>query len=157
MSDNKKYLVFVIFAVLFYFLFVVNEKVENGGIYGEIKSKCAVPGNTVISPSGKYSLIVTAGDDGTVEYNKFSIAAAPGSSGTEAVIFSSADKFRTRDALYFLWGNNDAVWVYSGDTGTFYWEKSGEKEWLKRSFYEKPSEPPELLVRLKPGTFEKKD
>lgn len=155
MRNNKKYMVFIIFAVLFYFLFVVNEKVENVGIYDEIKSKCASPGNPVLSPSEKYSLIVTDGNDGTVEYNKFSIASVSGSSTTETVVFSSGDKFRTRDALFFLWGNNDSVWVYSGDTGTFYWEKGGEKEWVKRSFYEKPSEPPELLVRMKPRTFEK--
>ena len=155
MQKHKKHIVFIIFAVLFYFLFVLNEKIENGGIYDEIKIKCATPGNPVLAPSEKYRLIVTEGDDGTAGYNKFSIAGAGRSSDTFEVVFESKDRYRTRDALFFLWGKNDTVWVYSGDTGTYYWEKTGEKIWTKTSFYEKPSEPPELLVRLKPRSFEK--
>ncbi len=146
-----------IFAAMLYFLFILNENVGKNGIYDEIKSKCAVTGNPVLSPSGKYSLIINGGDDGTCEYNKFSIAGILESSVENSIIFESKDKYRTRDALYFLWGKNDTVWVYSGDTGTYYWERSGEKIWTKRSFAEKPCEPPELLARMKPRYFEKKN
>jgi hypothetical protein len=136
------------------FLLLLNKNGSNEGIYAEIKSKCAIPGNPVISPSKKYTLIVTGGHDGTVEYNKFSIAGASVSSITNEVVFDSIDRYRTRDTLFFLWGKNDSVWVYSGDTGTFYWEKSGDNDWTKRTFAHKPCEPPEFLIKLRPRNFE---
>jgi hypothetical protein len=154
MQKKIIYFIFFIIAAAAGFLLLFNKNGRNDGIYAEIKSKCAIPGSPIISPSKKYALIVTGGYDGTVEYNKFSIAGASVSSITNEVVFESIDRFRTRDSLFFLWGKNDSVWVYSGDTGTFYWEKSGENEWTKWSFAQKPCEPPELLVKLKPRNFE---
>lgn len=154
MPKKMSYIIFFILSAMAAFFLLFGKSARNEGIYTEIKSKCSIPGSPVISPSKKYALIVTGGYDGTVEYNKFSITGASVSSITNEVVFESTDKYRTRDSLFFLWGKNDSVWVYSGDTGTFYWEKSVENQWTKWSFTQKPCEPPELLVKLKPRNFE---
>lgn len=71
-------------------------------------------------------------------------------------MFESEDDYRVRDTYYLLWGEDDTVWVYSGDLGTFYWEKHGH-EWVKKSYYENREtvNVPEALRELEPQSFAK--
>ena len=95
----------------------------------------ATPGHPVVSPSGRYQLQVTEGFDGAVRFARFGIATMSQVGRDPVVEFIGPDSFRARDALFFLWGKRDRVWVYSGDLGTFYWERDGEEaKWQKRAY-----------------------
>lgn len=115
------------------------------------RSGLARPDNPVQSPSGKYVLGVKAETADGGKSWRFTI------SQSGSVLFTSAEAFRTRDALFLLWDDNDRVWVYSGDNGTFFWERAADGSWQKRAFVENRSVPvPALLKQLKPGYFDTK-
>lgn len=110
--------------------------------------------NPVKSPSGKYLLIIIEGNDGIVNYNQFQIAKINNEEMKSEVIFNSLDKFRTRDTVYFLWDNEDRVWVYSGDIGTFYWIRKNDNVWEKQRYVDHKDTPvPEILKKLRPNVF----
>ncbi len=76
-----------------------------------------------VSPSGKYTLVVVYGYDGIVHFQSFQILNQRGEG-----VYASTERFRTRDRTYFLWGEGDRVWVYSGDVGIFVWERDSEED-----------------------------
>jgi len=108
----------------------------------------------VISPSGKYKLEVVEGYDGNVKFNRFQIIKVGTPTAEPSIAFISNDTFRIRDTLYFFWDDEDRVWVYSGDVGTFFWEKTNEENWKKYAYVENKEVPvPQLLIKLKPNLF----
>lgn len=107
----------------------------------------ASPGHPQLSPSGKYLLQIVEGFDGKVYYNEFEILSA----ASKEVLFKSNERFRTRDTLFFLWDNEDKVWVYSGDLGTFYWVRKDDNLWGKNTYYKEGDvEAPEFLKKVRP-------
>ncbi|MEQ8386354.1 MAG: hypothetical protein RH949_28760 [Coleofasciculus sp. A1-SPW-01] len=51
------------------------------------------------------------------------------------ILYTSDEQFDIRHTTYFLWGVDDRVWVYSGDTGTFFWENELDtKEWQQHVY-----------------------
>ena len=78
----------------------------------EIDTNLATPMNPVISPSGKFTLVIDKGYDGQVHYNPFKVLSRD-KGKEEQIVFQSAEQYRTRDALFFIWDNEDRVWVYS--------------------------------------------
>jgi len=117
-------------------------------------NEIATPGNPVVSPSKKYLLQVVEGFDGSVEYNRFDIVKIGETGSDSKVVFSSQDTFRTRDTLYFLWDNEDRVWVYSGDVGVYYWTRLNDTVWEKHTHQDGDIAPPETLKKLKPAIFQ---
>ncbi|MGN6711386.1 hypothetical protein [Anaerocolumna jejuensis] len=129
------------------------QKSNNNSINIDTKDLATVS-YPVTSPSGKYQLVIKEEIVDGTKHNKFDIfKISDGKPGTSA-IFSSKVLFRTRDTLYFLWGDNDSVWVYSGDLGTFFWERAADKTWKKHDYTEDNKVPvPALLKKLKPEYF----
>ena len=101
--------------------------------------KFATPVNPVISPSGKYLMVITEGFDDNVYDNTFAVFLKD---NTGELIFTAENSYRTRDRLYFLWDDSDNIWVYSGDIGTTFWQYENDT-WKKQA--ERPEELPEIL------------
>lgn len=127
------------------------------GVFHTTKSEwfnqIATPENPIVSPSGKYQLEVVNGYNGLVKFQRFYITKLEDRAYSPRVIFACLDTFRTRDTLYFLWDNNDRVWVYSGDVGTYYWVCVDNDQWEKYSYANTPILVPELLNQLRPEGF----
>lgn len=96
------------------------------------------------SPSGQYvlSILRYADSEGT-EYQSFQILC------NGKIIFATKDSYRL-DALYILWDDDDRVWVYSGDVGTFYYERSGESWWKHVFARDGAIRAPEYLRAVEP-------
>lgn len=69
-------------------------------------------------------------------------------------IFNSNEFFRFRDMKYLLWGDNDTFWIYSGDLGVFYWERT-DNSWDKKNYSENKDiiKVPDVLKLLRPSKF----
>lgn len=84
--------------------------------------KFATPDNPVISPSGKYKMVIESGYNGVVYYNNFVIHKTE----DDTLLYSSPAQFRTRDRLMFAWDELDNVWIYTADMGICWWEKEND-------------------------------
>ena len=115
----------------------------------------AAPDNPKISPSGKYQLQITEGFNGQIHYERFSVAKVRGNGLKPKVTYDSRDIFRTSDALYFLWGDGDRIWVFSGDLGTFYWTRESDDFWVKHYYGDENIPAPESLKKTEPEYFKK--
>ena len=107
--------------------------------------------NKVNSPSGIYILeIVTDNVDNAMSFS-FCIK----NKTDEIVIYECSDYYRLRDVTYLLWGENDTVWVYSGDLGTFFWEQDNDS-WIKKTYVDNRENivVPQALKELKPKDFD---
>ncbi len=129
----------------------------------------ATQNSSAQSPSGKYELIVVSGNDGAVQFQSFQILNKFGKG-----VFASTDRFRVRDTTIFLWDTGDRVWVYSGDVGTFVWQRDPNspdlsdgkcanpntpsiadcpdytETWIKASYLESGLPAPAFLKRVRP-------
>jgi len=91
-----------------------------------------------------------------VRHNRFYITNVSNGATEPLAIYTSEDAYRTRDALFFLWDKDDRVWVYSGDVGTFFWERINDNYWEKHVRSEnKDVAVPDLLKKLRPKFFDK--
>lgn len=93
----------------------------------------ATPENPVVSPSKKFQLQVTQGNNGLVDFQRFDIAKVRENGLDPEVVFCSGETFRTSDRLLITWDSMDRVWVYSGDVGTYYWVRIDDTKWQKHS------------------------
>ncbi len=102
------------------------------------------------SPSGKYILTVVSGNDGTVDFQSFQILDQSGQG-----LFAAPDRFRSRDTTFFLWDQEDRIWVYNGDLGTFIWEKAADSDnWVKSAYSDRPDlTVPDYLIEQRPDMF----
>jgi hypothetical protein len=126
-----------------------NEKIDTECQDVIENKQLATTENPVLSPSGKYWLQVVQGFDGEVHFNQFYIIkASPDGKRTKNIVFICEDTYRTRDRTFFLWDNDDRIWAYSGDVGTFFWENDGVNNWNKHNAYEKGIKEPEELLKL---------
>lgn len=112
-------------------------------------SYLATPLQSPLSPSGAYSLNVVQGRD-NADYWSFEIRRT----ATEKVEFACGDRFYIRHTTYILWGEDDRVWVYSGDIGTYVWSKQNGV-WEKSIYIYGAPHPaiPNGLKTLKPKIF----
>ncbi len=115
-----------------------------------INDNLVAENHNVLSPSGKFSLEMAISQSDNVKGFSFIVRGA--SSTIE--IFRSDDFFRLRDTNYLFWGDNDTIWVYSSDLGTFYWENTADT-WTKKTYSENGERVivPEILRKLKPQYF----
>lgn len=123
---------------------------QKRAVYLKYESVMVTEDKSVASPSGAYMLeMITENIDGI---HSFSFCIKETNRST--VVFESEDYYRARDTYYLLWGEDDTVWVYSGDLGTFYWEKH-DNEWSKKSYYDNREivNVPEALKELVPRSF----
>ncbi len=114
-----------------------------------LESQLVTENNAVVSPSGLYVLEMIVGKVDDVSSFSFCIKDVKDSSE----VFVSNDYYRLRDTTYLLWGEDDTVWVYSGDLGTFYWEKESDS-WQKKTYADNiGKEVPQALEELRPDYF----
>ena len=110
----------------------------------------ATPDHPTLSPSGKYQLQITEGFNGQVHYERFSVAKVREDGLKPKAVYDSREIFRTRDALYFLWGDGDRIWVYSSDVGVFYWTRESDDFWIKHYYGDENVPAPEFLKKTFP-------
>lgn len=96
------------------------------------------------SPSGDYLLAVVSEDEGGIHYQRFQILDPDGE-----VLYTSSERFDQRHTTYFLW-DQDRVWVYSGDVGTFFWEQNAEGDWVKHVYAQSDLPAPDFLKEMRP-------
>ena len=112
--------------------------------------------NSTISLSGKYKLEKVI--DVIDEVNSFSFRILD--AGNDSIIYQSEDYYRTRDGHLLLWGDDDMVWVYSGDLGVFCWENEDGKDgptWVQKDYYQIKEENinlPEVFIEMFPRLSE---
>jgi hypothetical protein len=109
----------------------------------------ATPGPPVASPSGKYVLIVRRTIVEGDPHLTFELR-APGAGEAVAPLFQAADAYSDFHTTFFLWDDADRVWVYSGDVGTFFWERGDDGEWRKSAMVDRDVPAPPLLKKLRP-------
>ncbi len=135
-------------GILAFALMVLSASCRGGDDFA-IPREVAAIGHPASSPSGKYILhIMTAGDSKPVAL-LFEIRAENGE-----LVFRSDEVFYARHTTYFLWDNADRVWVYSGDTGTFFWEQKGG-EWKKYCYVDEDVAAPLFLKEKRPRQHKK--
>ena len=108
----------------------------------------ATPGHLLTSPNGKYRLVVFDDDESDSPVRGFRLEDSEGRR-----LLEPAERWSVRHRLYFLWDQQERVWVYSGDVGTTIWEL-GEAGWQPRPFAGSGLRAPELLRRTVPKLFE---
>jgi hypothetical protein len=112
-------------------------------------NETAAPGEPKLSPSGKYRLLVF--DDRDAGGNPSRGFRVEHRDGQE--ILAPSERWSLRHRLYFLWGEGDRVWVYSGDVGTSIWEWS-DGMWRSIDYVSQRGRgPPEFLRRTLPRDF----
>jgi hypothetical protein len=114
------------------------------------KSALVTEKNSMVSPSKEFILKMSVSEEEGVR--GFHVVVS--SSKDDEELFKSEEFYRSRDTNYLLWGDNDTIWLYSGDVGVFYWVKT-EHTWEKKSYAENKNsiEVPELLKQLRPSLF----
>lgn len=111
----------------------------------------ALPDNPANSPSGKYVLTVDTEMMNGVEVYYFQILDT-----NQNILFAAQDRFSIQHTTYFLWDQDDRVWVYSGDVGTFFWERMAEtNEWKQFVYAENNVSAPPFLKEARPRWHQK--
>ncbi len=111
----------------------------------------ATQNHDAISPSGNYTLTVVALEEGGNPYQRFEIRDRKGQ-----ILFSPPEQFSARHTTVFLWDALDRAWVYSGDIGTFYWERqASSNDWQKWTYPQAEASAPAYLKQLRPKFFPK--
>ena len=103
-----------------------------------------------MSPSGSYELTVIIPDEKEKWMYSFQI-----SDKSKQVVFTPDLKFSIRSTTYWLWDENDRVWVYSGDIGTYFWEKNNSGQWVKNSYRKSNVSAPKFLKETRPRWHKK--
>jgi|GEM_PF-922437 len=121
---------------------------ESAAVNGERNDALAVAGGPAVpSPSGRYSLQVVRPDAEHPERLDVEILAGDGE-----VLFRSGERFDDRSVTMFLWDDDERAWVYSGDVGTFYWERGATPDLWQRHVYAESDVPaPPELREARPG------
>jgi hypothetical protein len=150
---RTKLVFLLIIFVIIVFVVYLNTKKENEN-FNINTDGLATINNPVISPSGKYQMKIAEEKNSEVKAVKFAIYKISNGKVESTPTYSSKESFRTRDTVLFLWGEEDQVWVYSGDVGTFFWTCVSENNWVKYSYGKnKEVAVPELLKKLKPKYY----
>lgn len=108
-----------------------------------------------VSPSGEYMLVVVSGYDGEAHFQSFQIVSRfvvttqDRSAVLGETVYAAPERFATRHTTYFLWDQDDRVWVYSGDVGTFFWEyNAATGDWEKHASADSDVSAPEFLQSI---------
>ncbi len=98
------------------------------------------------APSGNYVLKVIKVDDDLPHLLTFQLL-----DRNDKVIFEAIDRFDESHTTFFLWDNDDRVWVYSGDVGTFFWERNASTGiWQKYTYAQSDVAAPLFLKDVRP-------
>lgn len=102
------------------------------------------------SPSGIYYLHVVIPDKDNPEELGFEIKDID----NNIVVYRSDKTFNDRHTTFFLWDDKDRIWVYSGDTGTFFWEERNTKgRWTQFTYVKENVPAPQFLKEIRPDRY----
>ena len=111
-----------------------------------MSSYVATPDHPATAPSGRCVLEVIRIDSNRPNLLTFQIL-----NQNKKVIYRAPERFDERHTTFFLWDNDDRVWVYSGDIGTFFWEQDvATGEWKKYVYSQSNVEAPPFLKEIRP-------
>ena len=111
----------------------------------------ANPNQFLLSPSGNYKAdIEDFDDDGVKSYRLYIIDIRNDGTLKYEVDFI----FRARDKNFIFWADEaDVLWVYSGDTGTYFWINNNDI-WIKKSYADnQEAKVPQALKDVRPNIF----
>lgn len=116
-----------------------------GDAAGKIGSTSATESSPAVSPSGKFRLVIVSGDEPDCgPFTQFEVL----STGSDRrTLFTSPERFRKRDRIYYLWDEQDRVWAYSGDIGTSYTAQDSKGHWQLHSLGSGPHPPVPLALK----------
>ena len=114
------------------------------------KSILVTEKHDVVSPSKEYILKMDVTEKDGIQ--GFYVAVYTNNKKKE--IFKGDQFYRFRDVSYLFWGDNNTFWLYNGDLGTYYWEKT-DNTWNKKSYSENKDsiKVPDILKQLRPSLF----
>ena len=101
--------IIILFVVLVLILAYSFKKSDNNDNSGVDMKEVATVNNPVTSPSGKYQIKINEETIKGVKHNKFSVFIVSNGNPEATAIFTCKDVFRTRDTLYFVWGDSDGT------------------------------------------------
>lgn len=104
------------------------------GPFGSVRGEgLASPFFSQVSPSGRYLMDVRPELQGNIFkhnalfHNRFYIYEMDTGSLEKTLTYVCEFSYRTWDGVRFMWGEEDRVWVDSGDMGVLVWENQGGK------------------------------
>ena len=106
----------------------------------------ALESQPATSPSGRFILSIVARDSERPYELDFTITDTRGE-----LLYSSDKTFNNRSVTIFLWDDEDRVWVYSGDIGTYIWQQGDtETEWQSEAYAHSNVPAPDYLKEIRP-------
>ena len=115
-------------------------------MHDSASNSIALENQPATSPSGRFLLSIVARDKERPYQLGFTIT------DTEGELLYSSDKtFDNRSVTIFLWGDEDRVWVYSGDVGTYFWQQVDSKmDWQVATYARSEVPAPDYLKEIRP-------
>lgn len=111
-----------------------------------LPEEVATATRTAISPSKKYILSVRIIKESEITFQSFEILDKNGK-----FVYTPSEKFDNRHTTFFVWGEHDRVWVYSGDVGTFFWQVNpNTNNWKKYVYVRSSIAAPKFLKEIRP-------
>jgi len=104
-----------------------------------------------LSPSGVYEAIIEEFNNSGVNSYKLYIANTIYNDHK----FETELTFRRRDRNFVFWADEDDIlWAYSSDIGTFFWVKEHDS-WVEKAFFEnRDAKVPQALREVLPHRFD---
>jgi hypothetical protein len=102
------------------------------------------------SPSSNYEAVIEKFDDDGVRSYKLFIVDV----NDEGAKYEADLVFRARDRNYVFWADEeDVLWGYSGDVGTFFWTKE-DGSWVEKAYTDDiDAIVPQALKEVRPGKY----
>jgi len=146
--NNRTKLVPMIFGVLM--VCVLTSCTNENGVESVSPNELFIVDQPLSSPSGNYEAVIERYDDNGVRSYKLFIVDA-NDSGTR---FEAGLVFRARDRNYVFWADEeDVLWGYSGDVGTFFWTQE-DGCWIKKAYADnKDATVPQALKAVRPNKY----
>ena len=149
MKNRTKFNIIVYFIVLMSFLYGCSndndrESTKQNGQFEDISSSFP-------SFSNNYEAILEEFDDNGVKSYRLYITDI---NNTDTTKYEADIIFRARDKNYIFWADNeDTLWCYSGDVGTYFWIIKNDS-WEKKSYFEnKDKIVPQALKEARPNKY----
>ena len=72
----------------------------------------------------------------------------------KSLLFQCPESFSHTHNVYAMWDHKDAVWVYSGDSGTTYWSRIDEATWTGQYAIDLTNSPPAFILQAQSGKLD---
>jgi hypothetical protein len=146
---------FIVFAFFIGILTVSCNRSNSSSLPGTV----ATPSRSAVSPSGRYELRVFRDLSKVQQYGDrfpfYGFQIVDSSNDPCNIIFQSKESYIATHTLYFLWDDQDRVWVYSGDVGTLFWIVESNGDWIIHNYVTENVTAPDYLKSIRPRYHQK--